>query len=54
MLSYCALAHLAAGSALLVSAQTEVDTTGQSYYGETNLYYMSVKDATSIVVQLGV
>lgn len=41
------------GSALLVSAQTEVDTTGQSYYGETNLYYMSVKNASSISVELG-
>eukprot|EP00911_Craspedida_sp_UC1_P000448 UC1_evm1s338 len=40
------------GTGLLVSAQTEVDTTGQSYYGETNLYYMSVKDASSIIVQL--
>lgn len=29
------------GSSLLVLAQTEVDKTGKSYYGETNLYLLS-------------
>ncbi|ORX91387.1 translation initiation factor eIF-2A [Basidiobolus meristosporus CBS 931.73] len=30
------------GTNLLVLTQTEVDKTGKSYYGETNLYFMSV------------
>jgi uncharacterized protein with WD repeat len=29
-----------AGSALLVQAQTEVDTTGRSYFGETAVHFM--------------
>lgn len=40
------------GTACLVSAATETDTTGKSYYGETNLYYMAVKDGVSIHVIL--
>lgn len=30
------------GTACLVSAATELDTSGKSYYGETNLYYLAV------------
>jgi translation initiation factor 2A len=30
------------GTNLLVLTQTEVDKTGKSYYGETNLYYLAV------------
>ncbi|KAJ8658740.1 hypothetical protein O0I10_005464 [Lichtheimia ornata] len=30
------------GTNLLVLTQTDVDKTGKSYYGETNLYYLSV------------
>lgn len=30
------------GTNLLVLTQTEVDKTGRSYYGETNLYYLAV------------
>lgn len=41
------------GTACLVSTQTEVDSTGKSYYGETNLYFLSVKDGVSTHVQLG-
>ena len=32
----------AIGTNLLVFTHTDVDVTGQSYYGETNLYYMSI------------
>jgi hypothetical protein len=42
-----------AGSAVLVSTQTEVDTSGKSYYGETNLYYISALDGMSVSVTLG-
>lgn len=31
------------GDACLVNAATETDTTGKSYYGETNLYYMAIQ-----------
>lgn len=40
------------GTAVLVSTQTEVDKTGQSYYGETNLHFLSVKGGISVNVQL--
>ncbi len=30
------------GSSVLVLTATEVDKTGASYYGEQNLYYLSV------------
>eukprot|EP00039_Didymoeca_costata_P028763 m.22112 g.22112 ORF g.22112 m.22112 type:complete len:614 (+) comp7343_c1_seq1:51-1892(+) len=40
------------GTACLVSTQTETDATGKSYYGETNLYYLAVKDQTSMQVIL--
>jgi uncharacterized protein with WD repeat len=29
------------GQELLAVSQTEADSTGKSYYGETNVYYMS-------------
>lgn len=41
------------GTACLISTNTDVDKTGQSYYGETNLYFMALKDALSVHVQLG-
>jgi translation initiation factor 2A len=41
------------GTACLVSTQTDVDQSGKSYYGESNLYYMSIIDGASIHVQLG-
>jgi len=40
------------GSACLCCATTETDSTGKSYYGETNLYYLSVRDSDSVHVQL--
>ena len=40
------------GTACLVSSATETDATGKSYYGETNLYYLSVVDGMSAHVQL--
>lgn len=41
------------GSAVLVSSQTDVDKSNQSYYGETSLYYLSVATNVSVIVQLG-
>ena len=41
------------GTALLVFAQTDADKTGKSYYGETNLYLMSVTGNHDCRVQLG-
>eukprot|EP00054_Salpingoeca_dolichothecata_P001574 m.19815 g.19815 ORF g.19815 m.19815 type:complete len:602 (-) comp12324_c0_seq1:24-1829(-) len=40
------------GTALLISTQTDVDNTGQSYYGETNLYFLSLKNDISVIVPL--
>lgn len=40
---------LALGTSVLVSTQTEVDKTGQSYYGETNLYYLGSEGLSSQV-----
>lgn len=37
------------GNAVLVKAMTEVDTTGESYYGEQSLHYMNTNGDTSIV-----
>nr|XP_039266838.1 eukaryotic translation initiation factor 2A-like [Styela clava] len=37
------------GTAILIRAATEVDTTGASYYGEQSLHYMSCNGDTSIV-----
>jgi translation initiation factor 2A len=40
------------GGALLVHTQTEVDTTGKSYMGETGLYYMPLDGKKVLNVQL--
>eukprot|EP00164_Ancoracysta_twista_P005641 GFYU01007734.1.p1 GENE.GFYU01007734.1~~GFYU01007734.1.p1 ORF type:complete len:595 (-),score=188.43 GFYU01007734.1:275-2059(-) len=39
------------GTALLITAQTEVDTSGKSYYGETSLFFMGI-DGTVVNVPL--
>ncbi len=41
------------GTSLIVLAQTEVDKTGKSYYGETNLYLMSASGDFDCRLQLG-
>ncbi|KAH7325078.1 eukaryotic translation initiation factor eIF2A-domain-containing protein [Stachybotrys elegans] len=40
------------GSSILVLAQTEVDTTGKSYYGETTLYLLSTSGTFDARVSL--
>lgn len=40
------------GTALIVLAQTEVDKTGKSYYGETTLYLMSATGAFDSRIEL--
>lgn len=42
-----------AGSSLLFLTQTEVDKTGKSYYGETNLYMMTASGNFDCRVVLG-
>lgn len=42
----------ALGTTLIVLAQTEVDKTGKSYYGETNLYVMSATGGFDSRIQL--
>lgn len=41
------------GTNLLFLTQTEVDKTGKSYYGETNLYMMSAAGTFDCRVTLG-
>jgi uncharacterized protein with WD repeat len=41
------------GTTLIVLAQTEVDRTGKSYYGETTLYLLSASGAFDSRVDLG-
>lgn len=41
------------GTTVLVFAQTDADKTGKSYYGETNLYLMTVAGGSDCRVQLG-
>lgn len=41
------------GTAVLVFAQTDADKTGKSYYGETNLYLITVTGNYDCRVQLG-
>jgi len=41
------------GSSVIVLAQTEVDKSNKSYYGETNLYIMSANGGFDSRVQLG-
>lgn len=43
----------ALGTAVLVLTQTEVDKTGKSYYGQTNLYLMSTTGNFDCRVSLG-
>lgn len=43
----------ALGTSVLVFAQTDADKTGKSYYGETNLYLMTVTGISDCRVQLG-
>lgn len=40
------------GNALIIMAIIDVDSTGQSYYGEQNLYFVSTK-GDSYMVPLG-
>lgn len=41
------------GTELIVLAQTEVDKTGKSYYGETTLYLLSANGAFDSRIELG-
>jgi translation initiation factor 2A len=41
------------GTSIIVLAQTEVDKTGKSYYGETNLYLLSANGGFDSRIQLG-
>lgn len=43
----------ALGTVVLVLTQTEVDKTGKSYYGETNLYLLSAAGTYDCRVSLG-
>ena len=43
----------AVGTNLLVFTHTDVDKTGQSYYGETNLYYLAVSGNFDCRIDLG-
>ena len=42
------------GTSLLVLAQTEVDKSGKSYYGETTLYLLSANGGFDSRVDLGI
>lgn len=41
------------GTSLIVLAQTEVDKSGKSYYGETTLYLMSANGGFDSRIDLG-
>lgn len=41
------------GTALIVLAQTDVDKTGRSYYGETTLYLLSANGGFDSRIDLG-
>lgn len=41
------------GTALIVLAQTEVDKTGKSYYGETTMYLLSANGGFDSRIDLG-
>ena len=41
------------GTGLIVKAETEVDQSGKSYYGETALYYLSATGEFDSRVTLG-
>lgn len=40
----CTMKWSHSGSNLLIESQTEVDSTGHSYYGETSLYFLGIDD----------
>lgn len=42
------------GTNVLVFTHTDVDKTGQSYYGETSLYYLSITGNHDCKVELGI
>ena len=42
------------GTNVLIFTHTDVDATGQSYYGETNLYYLSINGNFDCRVELGI
>lgn len=42
------------GTGLIVLAQTEVDKSGKSYYGETTLYLLSVNGEFDSRIELGI
>lgn len=41
------------GTSLIVLAQTEVDKSNRSYYGETNMYILSANGGFDSRIQLG-
>lgn len=41
------------GTSLIVLAQTEVDKSNKSYYGETNMYILSANGGFDSRIQLG-
>ena len=41
------------GTSLIVLAQTEVDKSGKSYYGETTLYLLSANGGIDSRIDLG-
>ena len=41
------------GTSIIVLAQTEVDKTNKSYYGETNMYILSANGGFDSRIQLG-
>ena len=49
--SFCA--DTALGNRALVLTQTEVDTTGKSYFGETNLHFMDSQGKYDCRIALG-
>lgn len=38
---------------MLINTTSDVDKTGQSYYGETHMYFMAPKDGSAISILLG-
>ena len=42
------------GTSLIVLAQTEVDKSGKSYYGETTLYLLSANGGFDSRIDLGI
>ena len=43
------LCFCSSASAVLVTASTEVDKTGASYYGQQTLHYLAVSGETAVV-----